>query len=164
MAHGKSTQKVNGPVFVMSHMKAACAVVVASARSGGAVVVSPLYATRPAAGFPAPGDDQVEAALNVNDLLIKHPTSTFFIRVEGDSMEGARIFSGDLLVVDRAVATVSGQIVVAAVYGELVVKRYVVKGGVAALVSEHPDYAPIAVAEADDVYVWGVVVGSVRQF
>lgn len=124
----------------------------------------PLYASRVAAGFPAPGDDMVEKALNLNDLLITHPASTFFVRTEGDSMEGAGIFSGDILVVDKAVTVRSGSIVVAAVYGELVVKRYVVKSGAALLLSENSAYAPIVVAEADDVFVWGVVVGSVRQF
>ena len=82
-----------------------------------------LFASAPAAGFPAPGDDMVEKSLNVNDLLIKHPATTFFVRVQGDSMEGAGIFSGDILVIDRSVDVASGQIVVAAVNGELVVKR-----------------------------------------
>jgi DNA polymerase V len=130
----------------------------------GVGVHLPLYASRPAAGFPAPGDDMVEKALDLNDLLISHPASTFFVRAEGDSMEGAGIFTGDILVVDKAVRAESGSIVVAAVYGELVVKRYVVKSAGALLVSENDAYAPIAVADADDVYVWGVVVGSVRQF
>jgi len=124
----------------------------------------PLYAARPAAGFPAPGDDMVEKALDLNELLIEHPVSTFFVRVEGDSMEGARIFSGDLLVVDKAREVSSGDIVVAAVYGELVVKRWVRHGGCARLVSENPAYAPIQISDGEDVYVWGVVVGSVRQF
>jgi DNA polymerase V len=106
----------------------------------------------------------VEKALDLNELLIEHPVATFFVRVEGDSMEGARIFSGDLLVVDKAREVLSGDIVVAAVYGELVVKRWVVQNGTALLVSESPAYAPIVVSDRDDVYVWGVVIGSVRQF
>lgn len=124
----------------------------------------PLYASRPAAGFPAPGDDMVEKALDLNELLIEHPVSTFFVRVEGDSMEGAQIFSGDILVVDKAREARSGDIVVAAVYGELVVKRWVVAHGQAALVSENPAYEPIVVGDGGDVYLWGVVVGSVRRF
>jgi len=58
----------------------------------------PLYASQPAAGFPSPGDDMVEQPLDLNDLLVENPTATFFVRVTGDSMEGARIFSGDVLV------------------------------------------------------------------
>lgn len=123
-----------------------------------------LFASAPAAGFPAPGDDMVEKSLNVNDLLIKHPASTFFVRVEGDSMEGAGIFSGDILVVDRSVDVKSGQIVVAAVNGELVVKRLKKEAGSLLLLSENDTYKPIVVSKDEDCFVWGVVTGSVRQF
>src|SRR5262245_37397313 len=84
---------------------------------------APLFASQPAAGFPAPGDDFVEKPLDLNELLIQNPTATFFVRVAGDSMEGAHIFDGDILVVDRSVASRDGSLVVAAVFGELVVKR-----------------------------------------
>lgn len=124
----------------------------------------PLYASQPAAGFPAPGDDMVEAALNIHDLVVKNPTATFFVRVQGDSMEGAGIFSSDVLVVDRSVPVKDGRIVVAAVYGELVVKRVQLLRGRLTLLSENDTYEPIVVTECDDCYVWGVVVGSVRQF
>jgi len=123
-----------------------------------------LFASQPAAGFPAPGDDLVEAPLDLNDLLIDNPTATFFVRVRGDSMEGARIFDGDILVVDRSITPGDGMIVVAAVYGELVVKRLQIRRGEAALVSEQAGYAPILLADSDDVFVWGVVVGSARTF
>ena len=125
---------------------------------------APLYASSPAAGFPAPGDDLVEKSLNVHDLLVKHPASTFFVRVQGDSMEGAGIFSGDILAVDRSIDPVVGMIVVAAVNGELVVKRIGRKNSSLVLVSENEAYAPITVGESEDCFVWGVVVGSVRQF
>jgi len=128
------------------------------------VTALPLYASRPAAGFPAPGDDMVEKALDLNELLIEHPVSTFFVRVEGDSMEGAQIFSGDILVVDKAREARSGDIVVAAVFGELVVKRYVYKANGVQLASENPAYKPITITDSSEVYVWGVVVGSVRRF
>lgn len=125
---------------------------------------SPLYSSAPAAGFPAPGDDMVEKSLNVHDYLVKHPVSTFFVRVEGDSMEGAGIFSGDILVVDRSVEAVSGKIVVAAVGGGLVVKRLAKQGDTMVLMSENEAYAPIAVTGDEECFVWGVVTGSVRQF
>ena len=124
----------------------------------------PLYASQPAAGFPAPGDDMVEKSLNVHDFLVKHPTSTFFVRVKGDSMEGAGIFSGDVLVVDRSIDAVVGKIVVAAINGELVVKRIGKADGRLVLLSENADYAPIVVGESEECYIWGVVTGSARQF
>lgn len=128
------------------------------------VVQSPLYSSAPAAGFPAPGDDMVEKELNVHDLLVKHPASTFFVRVEGDSMEGAGIFSGDILVVDRAVEAKVGRVVVAVVDGGLVVKRLAKLNRQLILVSENVAYAPIVVGEDEECFVWGVVTGSVRQF
>lgn len=124
----------------------------------------PLYSSRPAAGFPAPGDDLVESSLDLNDLLIDNPTATFFVKVEGDSMEGAKIFSGDVLVVDRSVTPRSGHIVVAAVYGEMVVKRLVTSGSGAKLVSENVNYKPIELTNNDECFIWGVVVGSARVF
>ena len=125
---------------------------------------SPLYASQPAAGFPAPGDDLVEKPLDLNNLLIDNPTATFFVRVAGDSMEGARIFDGDVLVVDRSVTPTDGSIVVAAVYGEMVVKRLRKYPNKAELISENDSYEPIVISDVDDIYIWGVVVGSARIF
>jgi DNA polymerase V len=124
----------------------------------------PLYASSPQAGFPAPGDDLVRDELNVHDLLVKHPESTFFVRVEGDSMEGAGIFSGDVLVIDRSVEPKNGHIVVAVVDGGLVVKRVRVTSEGMSLVSENAAYAPIVVSPESECTVWGVVTGSIRQF
>lgn len=123
-----------------------------------------LFASRPAAGFPAPADDLVERALDINDLVVKNPASTFFVWVEGDSMEGAGIFSGDVLVVDRAIEPQENKIVVAAVYGEMVVKRLKKIDEHLCLYSENSAYTPIAINETEDCYIWGVVVGSVRKF
>lgn len=121
-----------------------------------------LYASQPAAGFPAPGDDLVERPLDLNDLLVENESATFFVRVAGDSMEGAKIFAGDILVVDRSVEPKSGHIVVAAVYGELVVKRLQKTPTGLNLVSENESYAPITIEDGTDCYVWGVVTGSAR--
>ena len=123
-----------------------------------------LFASRPAAGFPAPADDLVERVLDINDLVVKNPASTFFVRVEGDSMEGAGIFSNDVLVVDRSVEAKSGQIVVAAVFGEMVVKRLQKVGEKFELHSENFAYEPITLTGEEDCHLWGVVVGSVRSF
>ncbi|MBP6924562.1 MAG: translesion error-prone DNA polymerase V autoproteolytic subunit [Candidatus Pacebacteria bacterium] len=125
---------------------------------------APLFSSQPAAGFPAPGDDLIEKPLDLNDLLIDNPTATFFVRVSGDSMEGAGIFNGDILVVDRSVPAIDGSIVVAAVFGELVVKRLKKYSQKAELISENEAYSPITINDVDDVYIWGVVVGSARIF
>lgn len=132
--------------------------------SCGPIQALSLYASQPAAGFPAPGDDMVEKALDVNDLLVRNPSSTFFVRVKGDSMEGAGIFSGDVLVVDRSVEATVGRIVVAAVNGELVVKRIGRNTTNLVLLSENAAYAPIVIGESEECFVWGVVTGSARLF
>ncbi len=124
----------------------------------------PLYSSRPQAGFPAPGDDQIEKVLDINDLVVKNPASTFFVRVEGDSMEGAGIFSGDVLVVDRAINPEDGLIVVAAVNGEMLVKRLAKIDGRQTLLSENDRYEPIFLGDDEECFVWGSVVGSVRVF
>jgi DNA polymerase V len=121
-----------------------------------------FYNAGPAAGFPAPGDDLVAEPLDLNDLLVDNPTATFFVRVAGDSMEGARIFDGDILVVDRSVEPKSGMIVVAAVYGELVVKRLKITSAGALLLSESEAYTPIAIHDTEGCFIWGVVIGSAR--
>lgn len=126
-------------------------------------VLVPLYSARPQAGFPSPGDDHIEEMLDIQKLLVPNPLTTFFVRVEGDSMEGAHIFSGDVLVVDRGVTAKNGSIVVAAVYGEMVVKRLVVHDAHYMLVSEHTAYAPIDITNNEDCFIWGVVTGSARQ-
>ncbi len=123
-----------------------------------------MFSSRPSAGFPAPGDDQVENILDINDLVVKNPASTFFVRVAGDSMTGAGIFDGDVLVVDRSKDAKDGLIVVAAVNGELVVKRLSIEGNQHLLVSENVSYNPIVVGADEECFIWGVVVGSVRQF
>ena len=126
--------------------------------------VAPLFASQPAAGFPAPADDLVEKSLDINDLVVENPASTFFVRVQSDSMEGAGIFSGDVLVVDRSVEAKDGKIVVAAVYGEMVVKRLKLMSNTLQLISENEAYEPISLQDNDECFIWGVVVGSVRKF
>lgn len=126
--------------------------------------LAPLYQSQPAAGFPSPGDDLVEQPLDLNDLMIDNPTATFFVRVSGDSMEGARIFAGDVLVVDRSIEARAGMIVVAAVYGELVVKRLQKTATGLALCSEQAGYEPILIDDTEGCFIWGVVTGSARVF
>lgn len=122
-----------------------------------------LYATAVSAGFGTPGDDRIETKLDINEYIIRNHAATFFVRVAGDSMEGAHITTDDILIVDRSVTPQSGMIVVAAVFGELVVKRVVKKGAALLLVSEQEGYEPIRVEDEGDCVIWGVVTGVVRK-
>lgn len=87
-------------------------------------VCLPILSVPVSAGFPSPADDYLQSELNLQDALIHHPVATFFMRVEGDSMTGCGIFSGDLLVVDRSVDPVEGAVVIAVLDGEFTVKRF----------------------------------------
>ncbi len=124
----------------------------------------PLFLSRVPAGFPSPADDYLEGELDLNDLLIRNPSATFYVRLAGDSMIKAGLFDGDILVVDRAVKARHKHIVVAVLDGELTVKRLWSWGGVVELRPENPAYAPIRMADGQELTVWGVVIGAVRQF
>lgn len=115
------------------------------------------------AGFPSPADEYLEGALDLNQLMIRHPAATFFVRVQGDSMEGAAIFSGDILVVDRAVEPSDGKIVVAVVRGEFTVKRLLKKKDHLFLVAENKHYPPLKITSEMDFQVWGVVTWVIHK-
>ena len=98
-----------------------------------------------------------------NEHLIRHPAATFFVRVDGDSMRDAGVASGDILVVDRALEAKDGSIVVAALDGELTVKRLRRRDGKLLLVPENPDYKPVEVAPEASFMVWGVVTYIIHK-
>ncbi len=117
------------------------------------------------AGFPSPADGYMEGGLDLNEHVVRHPSATFFIRVRGDSMVGAGIFSGDLLVVDRSLAATDGSIVLAVVDGDFTVKRLRCSGGAAELVAENSTFSGcVDVSCAEEFRVWGVVTHSIRSF
>ncbi len=118
----------------------------------------PLVGSSVQAGFSSVADEHIETYLDLNELVVKHPAATFFVRVAGSSMQDAGIHSGDILVVDRSAVPVSGKIVVACLDGEFMVKRFVTKGKVVKLTSANPKYLDITVnPEQSDFRVWGVV-------
>lgn len=123
-----------------------------------------LYLSCVQAGFPSPADDYVEKALDLNEHLIENPSATFFVRVSGDSMIGAGIHNGDILVVDRSLQAKDGSIIIAALNGELTVKRLKLRGGNPILVPENPNYPELIITEEMDFCVWGVVTSVVHQF
>jgi len=122
----------------------------------------PFYGCRVSAGFPSPADDYIETYLDLNTHLVKHPAATFFLTASGDSMINAGISSGDILVVDRSLDAVHGKIIIAAVDGELTVKRLYKQNGKIQLIPENPKYLPIEVGEGQDLVIWGVVTYILR--
>ncbi len=122
----------------------------------------PLYASSVKAGFPSPAEDYAEQHLDLNSHLIAHPSGTFFLRVSGDSMINAGIFNGDLLIVDRSLEATPGKVVIAAVNGELTVKRLQKTPKGIFLVAENSAYKPIALEDSDQVQIWGVVIYTIH--
>jgi DNA polymerase V len=124
----------------------------------------PLFMESISAGFPSPADDHQDGNLDFNQYLIQHPAATFCLRVSGDSMIGASIHSGDLLIVDRSLEPLPGRIVVAAVNGELTVKRLMRQSGQMVLMAENPNYPPIPLRQdVDSCTVWGVVTYVIHK-
>lgn len=117
----------------------------------------PLLSQHLAAGFPSPADDHTEQQLDLNELLIKHPAATFYVRVQGDSMTGAGIQSGDILIVDRAIDQYQNKIVVAYLNGEFTIKRLYYSGKTVSLLPENEAYPSIIIGEEDTFEIWGVV-------
>ena len=122
-----------------------------------AQVELPLFQTRVAAGFPSPADDFIETSLNLHTHLVKHPAATFFVRASGDSMIETGIFDGDLLVVDRSLEVINDKVIIAAIDGQLTVKRFLKKRGKIFLIPENKKYQPIEVYPNNNFEVWGVV-------
>lgn len=116
----------------------------------------PLFLDRVPCGFPSPAQDYVESRLDLNKLLIVHPSATYFVRVSGHSMTDGNINEGDLLVVDSSLTATHGDIVVAAVDGEFTVKKLCTHPSVQ-LVPMNPNFAPITFGNEEALEIFGVV-------
>ena len=121
------------------------------------------------AGFPSPAQDYVENGIDLNRELVKNPSSTFFGRARGNSMEGAGIFDGDLLIIDKSLEPREGAIAVCFIDGEFTLKRIHCEkhdGQVTAiwLQPENEQFTPIKVTQDNQFIIWGIVVHSVRSF
>jgi DNA polymerase V len=122
----------------------------------------PLFLALVAAGFPSPADDYLD--LDLHELLIQHPAATYYIRLSGDSMQGAGLYDGDILVVDRSLEPKHHDIVIAVLNGELTVKRLFRQGDLVQLRPANHRYPIITVTPDQELLIWGVVTGSIRQF
>ncbi len=124
----------------------------------------PMFTNKVAAGFPSPADDHIESSLDLNEYLIQHPAATFYLRVTGESMLGAGIRPDDILIVDRAVEATNGKIVIAALNGELTVKRLKKQGDKVYLMPANEAFKPIEIKPEMEFHIWGVVTSVIHQF
>ncbi len=121
-----------------------------------------VYGASVAAGFPSPADDYIEGKLDLNEHLVHHPAATFFVRATGASMRDVGIFDGDLMIIDRSLTAQPGDIVIAAVHGDLTVKRLLKRGGRWLLAPENPNFAALTIDDPN-CEIWGVVTHSIRR-
>ena len=126
-----------------------------------AIVAIPLFSDPVQCGFPSPAADYVEQRLDLNALLVQHPSSTYFVKAAGDSMIDAGIGEGDLLVVDSARTAEHGDIVIAAVAGEFTVKRLQLRPTIQ-LNPMNSAYRPIIVGSEEMLEIFGVVTYIVK--
>ena len=124
----------------------------------------PLMATTAACGFPSPAEQYVDSPLDLNALLVKQPAATYFVRAAGDSMIGAGIFPGDILVVDRSLDIFDGAIVIACIDNEFTVKYFRRDGKGIRLEPANQAYPVIHLAAEEELRLFGIVTACIRQF
>ena len=123
----------------------------------------PLAFAAISAGFPSAALDFDDIKIDLNKELIRHPTSTFFGRVQGDSMRDAGIGDGDLLVIDKSLDATDGKVAVCFIDGEFTVKRIKIDGKKIWLMPANDAYPPIKIADTNDFRIWGVVTYSIKK-
>ena len=148
--------------YIKSQVKSG--VVVLLTKENTKELMIPIFTSRVQAGFPSPADDHLEDALDLNTHLIQHKDATFFVKAQGDSMLGAGIHQGDILIVDKSLTPKSGKIVIAVVDGEFTVKRLHKYKGNITLKAENPEFEDIKVNGTDELIIWGVVTSVIHQY
>ena len=121
----------------------------------------PIYFVQ--AGFPSPAQDYLDLRVDLNQELIRNAEATFFGRVIGDSMVEEHIDEGDVLIVDKSLSPVAGEVVISSLNGEFTVKRYELRQGRPVLIAGNPQYPPIYIDEWDDFIIWGVVTYVIKK-
>lgn len=124
----------------------------------------PFLSSTVCAGFPSPADDYIEDSLDLNQFLIKQKDSTFFMRVEGDSMVDVGIYSGNILIIDRSIKDFDNKVVVVVLNNEFTVRRFIKKQGRIFLVPANKKYKTMEIIEGMDFEVWGVVTTVLNKF
>lgn len=115
------------------------------------------------AGFPSPAEDHLVDRIELMSQLVRHPQATFFVRIAGDSMQGAGILHDSVVLVDKAIDARHGHIVIAVMEGEFTCKRLHQRGSRMRLKAENPAYPDIVPKDGQAVDLWGVVVASIVQ-
>lgn len=123
----------------------------------------PYFEEGVVAGFPSPVMGELNGTLNINTLCVRHPATTYYVRARGDSMIGAGICDGDILVVDRSIEPQHGDIIIAAIDGEFTVKRLIKRGSRVILAPENPTYQARTLTEEEQSEFFGVVTWILKS-
>lgn len=123
----------------------------------------PMMGAKVCAGFPSPADDYIEGAIDLSQILIINPISTFIWKVDGWSVKDSGINDGDYVVVDRSVTAKAGDVVVAIIDGQASLKCIRKRLGRLILDFDNKDMGHLEISEASEVIVWGVVLWSLTQ-
>lgn len=123
----------------------------------------PLFAHTVRAGFPSPADDYVADTLDLNDHLMPRKEASFLLRAKGDSMVGAGIHHGDILIIDRSITPTDGRVVIATLDGQFTVKTLEKKRGRIRLLPANPDFEPIEIKDEQELQIWGVVTNVIHS-
>ena len=115
------------------------------------------------AGFPSPADDFKEVRISLDKELVKNKEATFYAKVSGDSMVGAGLDDGDLLVIDRSLNPENGKIAVCVLDGEFTVKRIKKEKSKLYLIPENKKYKPIELKEENELIIWGIVEYVIKK-
>ena len=124
----------------------------------------PLMTASAVCGFPSPAEQYVDSPLDLNQLLVKNPPATYFVRAAGDSMSGAGITPGDILVVDRSLEVSDGAIVIACIDNEFTVKYFRRRGEEISLEPANPAYPVIRFSGGEELRLFGIVTACIKQF
>lgn len=124
----------------------------------------PLLSFGISAGFPSPALDFIDLTIDLNKHIIKHPVSTFFGRVRGESMKDAGINDDDLLVIDKSLEPIDGKIAVCYLDGDFTLKRIRLDHTGCWLMPANENYKPIPVTENNDLRIWGIVTHVIKAF
>lgn len=115
------------------------------------------------AGFPSPAADFDESKISLDNVLVKNKEATFYAKASGNSMIGAGIDNGDILVIDRSLEPQNNKIAICYIDGEFTVKRIKIEGDNVFLMPENKNYKPIQIAEENDLIIWGIVTYVIKK-
>ena len=124
----------------------------------------PLVSEGISAGFPSPALDFTIVSIDLNKQLVKHPASTFYGRVKGQSMKDEGIDDGDLLVIDKSIEVLDGKVAVCYLDGEFTIKKIKLHKNVCWLMPANENYKPIQISPENDFLIWGIVTHVIKSF